>query len=60
MRHGLSSFLVVLEQLQAEAGSSYKAVLRVGHGCSESPVKAPAALLDVRPAAPAAAAVHQH
>ena len=42
MRHGFSSFVVlaacaasaqahvVLEQAQAEAGSSYKAVLRVG------------------------------
>ena len=50
MRHGLSSFVVlaafaasaqshvVLEQKQAEAGSAYKAVLRVGHGCGESPV----------------------
>ncbi|MEP6875046.1 MAG: YcnI family protein [Burkholderiales bacterium] len=50
MRHGLSSFIVlaafaasaqshvVLEQPQADAGSTYKAVLRVGHGCGESPV----------------------
>ena len=50
MRHGLSSFVllttfaasaqshVVLEQPQAEAGSTYEAVLRVGHGCGESPV----------------------
>jgi uncharacterized protein YcnI len=29
---------VVLEQGQAEAGATYKAVLRVGHGCGESPV----------------------
>jgi len=52
MRHRISAFLlvvlavfvrgaqahVVLEQPQAEAGSSYKAALRVGHGCGESPV----------------------
>ncbi len=30
---------VVLEQLQADAGASYKAVFRVGHGCGESAVK---------------------
>jgi len=29
---------VVLEQGQAEAGATYKAVLRVGHGCGDSPV----------------------
>lgn len=50
MRHGLSFFValaafaasaqshVVLEQPQAEAGSSYRAVFRVGHGCGDSPV----------------------
>ena len=52
MRHGISKFFalaaltaassahahVVLEQTQADAGSSYKAVLRVGHGCGDSPV----------------------
>ena len=138
MRHGLASLAVlattlapitgapahvVLEQGQAEAGTPYKAVLRVGHGCGDSPVtelvvqirwsggrldpaqyddfvllarlpdrpgplywkiaqicetgrsdwveipaagqtlpdlKAPAALLELRPAAPAAAPAHPH
>lgn len=50
MRHGISTLFVlaafsaashahvVLEQPQAEAGATYKAVLRVGHGCGDSPV----------------------
>jgi len=70
MRHGISSFFlvvlaaiagsahahVVLEQPQAEAGSRYKAVLRVGHGCGESPVtelivQIPAGVRSARPMA---------
>ena len=31
---------ITLEQREAEAGSTYKAVLRVGHGCEGSPVRA--------------------
>ncbi|WP_374568439.1 YcnI family protein [Ideonella sp.] len=31
---------VTLEQPRAEAGSAYKAVLRVGHGCDGSPTRA--------------------
>lgn len=31
---------VSLEQPQAEAGSAYKAVLRIGHGCEGSPTRA--------------------
>ncbi|MFZ5549264.1 MAG: YcnI family protein [Pseudomonadota bacterium] len=31
---------VALEQPQAEAGSPYKAVLRIGHGCEGSPTRA--------------------
>jgi len=51
MRHGLISFAfatlaaasaqahVTLETARAPAGSYYKAVFRVGHGCDGSPVK---------------------
>lgn len=50
MRHGLSILValaslsfgarahVVLDQSQAQAGSNFKAVLRVGHGCGDSAV----------------------
>lgn len=51
MRHGLTSFAfaalaaasaqahVTLETARAPAGSYYKAVFRVGHGCDGSPVR---------------------
>jgi uncharacterized protein YcnI len=51
---GLASGHVTLETRQAPAGSSYKAVLRVPHGCNGSPttalrVRIPAGVVAVKP-----------
>ena len=51
---------VVLDEPAVLAGHSYRAVLRVGHGCDGAAtqgLKAPAALLEV---IPSEAAGHQH
>jgi uncharacterized protein YcnI len=51
---GSASAHVTLETAQAQVGGSYKAVFRVGHGCSGSPtvairVKIPAGMIAVKP-----------
>ena len=37
---GAAQAHITLEQPSAEAGSTYKAVFRVGHGCDGSPTRA--------------------
>lgn len=52
--HGAALAHITLEQQEAEAGSTYKAVLRVGHGCEGSPttavrVRIPEGVIAVKP-----------
>jgi uncharacterized protein YcnI len=55
---GSATAHVVLESKQAPAGSTYKAVLQVGHGCEDSPTKSirvqiPEGVIAVKPDAQA-------
>ena len=52
--HGAAVAHITLEQQEAAAGSTYKAVLRVGHGCEGSPttairVRIPDGVIAVKP-----------